>query len=137
MENSMYAKTYSEAIKFKEFGDRLNYLMLLDGNVNSPRHMSNSFYKSKSWIQCRDSILKRDLGMDLGVNGVEIVGKRIVHHINPITEDDIINDSEKLYDPENLICVSTESHNIIHYGHERESYVERKPGDTSIFIGGI
>lgn len=130
---SMYAKSYSESLQYENFGDRLNYLILLDGNVDSPRHMSNTFYKSKPWIQCRDDIIRRDLGMDLGVNGVEIDGKIIVHHINPITEEDILYNSSKLFNHENLIAVSVQTHNIIHYGYPKERYVERQPNDTKLW----
>lgn len=107
--------------------------MLLDGNVDSPKHMSNKFYKSKAWRDCRNEIIRRDFGMDLGVNGVEINGTIIVHHINPITEQDINSWSPKLFDPENLISVSIETHNIIHYGQPKEPYTERQPNDTTLW----
>lgn len=128
-----YNKTYSEASRFLSYGDRLNYLILLDGNVDSPKHMSNKFYKSPAWRQCRDKIIRRDFGMDLGINGVEIDGPIIVHHINPITEEDINSWSPKLFDPENLISVSVATHNIIHYGYRREPFVERQPNDTKLW----
>lgn len=128
-----YKRCYSEAIKYDNFGDRLEYLRLLDGNVNSPRAMSNEFYKSRPWLTVRDEIIKRDLGMDLGVNGNSISDRIIVHHINPITDTDIIEGSYKLFDPENLITVSIQTHNAIHYGSKKEDFVERKPGDTKLW----
>lgn len=128
-----YKLTYSELIQFDSYGDRLDYLILLDGNVDSPRHMSNTFYKSPEWLATREAVIVRDLGRDLGCRGFDITGKIIVHHINPITEDDILNNDPKLYDLENLICVSVETHNIIHYGLKNDSYVERTPNDTTLW----
>ena len=124
-------RRYSDMILLPSFKERLDYLMLLDGNVKSPRKNSMAFYKSKTWKQVRKEIIFRDLTFDLGVEGVDILDKVLVHHINPITDDDILNESRKLYDPENLITVSLNTHNIIHYGNKEEEYVERQPGDIS------
>lgn len=125
-------RTYSEMMQYKSFEERLRYLMLLDGNVKSPRKYSMEFYKSKSWLQVRKEIIFRDLTFDLGVPGIDITDKVLVHHINPVTDDDIFNDNPSLYDPENLITTSVLTHNIIHYGNKKEEYVERQPGDTSL-----
>lgn len=125
-------RTYSEMLQYKSFEERLRYLMLLDGNVKSPRKYSMEFYKSKSWLQVRKEIIFRDLTFDLGIPGIDITDKVLVHHINPITDDDIFNDNPSLYDPENLITTSVLTHNIIHYGNKKEEYVERQPGDTSL-----
>lgn len=123
-------RSYSELIKLKSFDERLGYLMLLDNNVTSPRHMSMQFYKSRAWATVRDMIISRDLGFDLGVMDVYIDGHVFVHHINPIGESDIIYQTDKLLNPENLITTSMTTHNIIHYGSELEDeWVERKPGD--------
>lgn len=124
-------RRYSDMILLPSFKERLDYLMLLDGNVKSPRKNSMTFYKSKTWKQVRKEIIFRDLTFDLGVEGVDILDKVLVHHINPITDEDILNESRKLYDPENLITVSLNTHNIIHYGNKEEEYVERQPGDIS------
>lgn len=124
-------KFYSEMATMRSFKERLDYLMLLDGNVKSPRKNAMKFYKSKTWKQVRKEIIFRDLTFDLGVTGVDIMDKVLVHHINPITDDDILNESRKLYDPENLITVSLNTHNIIHYGSKEDDYVERQPGDIS------
>lgn len=116
------------------FTERLEYLKLLDNNVSSPRHMSSEFYKSHLWRQIRKQVLDRDMGFDLGVFGVYITGKRYVHHINPITETDIVYQTSRLLDPENLITVSLNTHNLIHYRNEEiESWVERTPGDTKLW----
>lgn len=127
-------KSYSELIELQTYEDRLEYLKLLDNNVTSPRHMSESFYKSNLWLDLRRSIIDRDLGFDLGVFGVYITGNRIVHHINPITEHDILYMTPKLLDPENLITTSGHTHNLIHYNvKEKEVWTPRTPGDTKLW----
>ena len=77
-----------------------------------------SFYKSKIWETTRDIILERDLGFDLGVFGVYIDGAMYVHHIDPITEYDIVHMTKKVLDPENLITASGDTHNKIHYNKQ-------------------
>lgn len=127
-------KTYSELIKLPSFQERLDYLKLLDNNATSPRHMSEQFYKSHIWRTLRKQIIDRDLGFDLGVTGVYIEGTMLVHHINPIDENDIVFQTAKLLDPENLITTSLNTHNLIHYNQEvRDVWVERTPGDTKLW----
>ena len=127
-------KCYSELIQLPSFEERLNYLKLLDNNITSPRHISGDFYKSNMWRSIRKTIIDRDYGFDLGVFGVYIEGCKYIHHINPINESDIIYQSHKLLDPENLITVSLNTHNLIHYNKcEREVWVERTPGDTKLW----
>lgn len=127
-------KSYSELILLKSYEERLEYLKLLDNNVNSPRHVSSSFYKSSTWLRVRKAIIDRDMGFNLGVEGIYIEGNMIVHHINPITESDIIYQTDKLTNPENLITTSTDTHNRIHYNTKiKEKLVERKPGDTKLW----
>jgi len=127
-------RSYSELILLPTHAERLEYLKLLDNNVTSPRHMSASFYKSKTWKHIRQMVIDRDLGFDLGIFGVYIHGPMLVHHINPIDESDIIYQTKKLLDPENLITVSGNTHNLIHYNKkEKEQWVERKPGDTKLW----
>lgn len=121
-------------IKLKSYNERLEYLKLGDNNALSPRHMSMGFYKSKAWLTTRELILQRDLGFDLGVFGVYIEGAMYVHHINPITESDIIYMTNKVLDPENLITTSGNTHNLIHYSQqEKEEWVERTPDDTLLW----
>lgn len=121
--------TYSELIKLESYEERLEALILHDYHYESPRELMMDFYKSHIWKTIRKQIILRDLGFDLGVIGCDIQGKVYVHHIDPVTEYDIINMTDKLTNPENLITVSMETHNIIHYGRV-ETYEERKPGDT-------
>lgn len=127
-------KSYSELIALTDFEERLDYLKILDNNATSPRHMSMNFYKSETWRIIRQCVLERDMGFDLGVFGVYIEGSMLVHHINPIDENDIIYQTRKLLDPENLITTSNHTHNLIHYNQqEKESWVERTPGDTKFW----
>jgi 5-methylcytosine-specific restriction endonuclease McrA len=127
-------RSYSELIKLKSHSERLEYLKLLDNNATSPRHMSITFYKSKAWKSIRQMVIDRDLGFDLGIFGIYIEGPMLVHHINPINESDIIYQTKKLLDPENLITVSTNTHNLIHYNKvEKQKWVERQPGDTKLW----
>lgn len=121
-------KSYSELLQFESYDERLNYLMLLDRNAKSPRKYSMPFYQSKAWKQIRDLVIFRDMAFDLGVIGHDIPDKVIVHHMNPIVDDDIFNDNKILYDLENLITTSLYTHNIIHYG-AKEEYEDRQPGD--------
>jgi 5-methylcytosine-specific restriction endonuclease McrA len=96
--------------------------------------MSAQFYQSRTWKIIRKQIIDRDLGFDLGMFGVYIEGPMLVHHINPIDESDIVYQTKKLLDPENLITVSGNTHNLIHYNKkEKEVWVERKPGDTKLW----
>jgi hypothetical protein len=96
--------------------------------------MSAQFYKSRIWLVTRQCIIDRDLGFDLGAFGVYIDGPMLVHHINPINESDIIYQTKKLLDPENLITTSGNTHNLIHYNKvENEKWVERRPGDTKLW----
>lgn len=86
------------------------------------------------WEHVRNQIIQRDMGFDLGVFGVYINGPVFVHHINPINESDIIYQTGRLTDPENLITTSLDTHNKIHYNtEEKEEWIERKPGDTILW----
>lgn len=127
-------KNYSELILLDSYEERLEYLKLLDNNVTSPRHMSESFYKSQLWKHVRKLVIDRDMGFDLAVFGVYIEGPKIVHHINPINESDILYQTDRLRDLENLITTSVVTHNKIHYNtKEKEDWVERRPGDTKLW----
>lgn len=131
-------KTYSELIKIPTFKERFEYLKL-DGVVASEtfgreRYLNQAFYTSEEWRRLRNRIIVRDMGCDLGVEGRELQkGQIIIHHINPITIDDILNRTAALFDDENLISCWTKTHTAIHYGDERVLalvFNERKPGDT-------
>ena len=133
-------KTYSELIRYSTFEDRLNYLML-HGSVGFDtfgfdRFLNQAFYRSEEWIQTKHKIIVRDNGCDLGLKGYEIPeGVHIfVHHLNPITVDDVVNHNPMLLDPENLISTTFKTHQIIHYGLSLDSKprlsMERSINDT-------
>lgn len=118
----MRLKTYSELLELETFEDRYTYLRL-DGNVGVEtfgfdRYMNQQFYKSREWKQLRSYIIVRDNGCDLGVLGHEIHGRILIHHMNPITQKDIMHGTEQLMNPEYLISVSLDTHNAIHYSDE-------------------
>ena len=131
-------RTYSELKKLKTFKERFEYLRL-DGRVGEEtfgfdRYLNQMFYKSDEWKRVRNYVITRDNGCDLGIPDREIIDELIlVHHMNPITKDDIINRSEWLLDPEYLICTIKNTHDAIHYGDENLLYdepIERLPNDT-------
>lgn len=129
-------KTYAGLIALESFNERLEYLRLYsDSPANKNRNLMNKFYKSKEWKRVRDYVIKRDLCCDLGVQNEFINGTVLIHHINPISEKDLEEFSPKLLDPNNLICVSYDTHNKIHYLNEEtcSEFVERKPGDTILW----
>ena len=128
-------RTYHEMMQFESFEERLKYLQLYKEKHTSPRSISPTFYKSPAWLQMRRYIIERDYGSDLGVLGFGIDGRVLVHHINPLSSGDIITYDERLLlDPDNLITVSYDTHNKIHYGQMDYSVSqERKPGDTKLW----
>lgn len=131
-------RTYSELNRIQDFYDRFKYLRL-NGQVGDvtfgwERYLNQELYRSRKWKKVRDQVIIRDNGCDLSHPDFEIHSKIIIHHMNPITVDQIERDDNCLYDPELLICVSPMTHNAIHYGDERllpRLPVERRPYDTS------
>lgn len=112
-------KTYSELIQIPTFEKRFEYLCL-NGRVGEDtfgfdRYLNQMFYRSKEWRSVRDEVIFRDGGCDLGIPGREIYGKILIHHMNPITKDDILQKSKFLLNPEYLITVSKITHDAIHY----------------------
>lgn len=130
-------KTYSELITIPTFEERFEYLKL-DGRVGAEtfgfdRYLNQAFYKSDEWLSIRDYVITRDNGCDLGVEGYKIHGKIMIHHMNPITKDDIIQISRILLDPENLITTVKRTHDAIHYGDSNllmRAPIERRKNDT-------
>lgn len=130
-------KSYKELIKLKTFEERLKYLQLNSGvgieTFGSGRWLNQRLYHSSLWADVKNELIIRDNGCDLGLEGYEIRGRIYLHHLNPITKEDVLNNSSKLYDPNNLICVSFDTHQSIHYGSEcaaLSQLVERRPNDT-------
>jgi len=133
-------RSYSELRNIRSFEDRFRYLALR-GRVGDPtfgfdRYINQMFYTSRQWRQVRHHVIARDEGCDLGIEGYEIHVKPIIHHMNPMTVDDIVQGDESILDPEFLITTSHQTHNAIHYGDERQLprlFVERRPGDTKLW----
>lgn len=133
----MSLRTYSELITFDSFEDRFRYLQLKgrvgDLRFGSNRYLNQKFYQSWEWKKVRNAVIVRDNGCDLGHPDYPIGGPIQVHHINPISVDDLKEGSSLLFDPENLICVSDRTHRAITYGDFNslpKPFVERKPNDT-------
>ena len=135
----MKNKRYSELIKLQTFEERFKYLKL-NGRVGedtfgSSRYLNQSFYSSSEWRRFRREIILRDNGCDLGIEGREIPkgAKLFIHHINPISLDDLCENTDLLMDPDNVICCSYNTHQAIHFGDESIlslDIIERKPNDT-------
>lgn len=134
----MTKRTYSELSKLKSFEERFDYLKL-DGAVGKEtfgfdRYLNQALYSSKEWKHIKNQVIIRDEGCDLGISGNKINRKAIIHHMNPITREQIENRDPEIFNPEYLITVSHSTHNAIHYGDKdllaRQAPVERKQGDT-------
>lgn len=132
-------KKFSELKKIPTFEGRYDYLHL-SGNVGDDtfgfeRYLNQKFYKSLEWRRVRDFVIVRDNACDLSFEGMDIGGRIIIHHLNPITIEDIENSSDFLLNPEYLVCVSEATHNAIHYGDssfiKRSQVVERSLNDTA------
>ena len=118
----MNTKSYSELTQLPTFKERFDYLKL-DGIVGEEtfgiaRWLNQKFYHSYEWRKFRNEIIARDNGMDLGVEGHDIPGQVIIHHLNPITYDDILERHPCVLDPENAISVSANTHRAIHYSDD-------------------
>lgn len=130
-------RCYRELIRLKTFDERFEYLKLKgivgEATFGYDRYLNQLLYTSGEWRRIRRDIILRDNGCDLAVKGYDIPDIIIVHHMNPISVEDLIDFSEDVINPEYLICVSHDTHNAIHYGDKslltREP-IERKPGDT-------
>lgn len=133
----MNIKTYSELATLPTFEERFRYLQL-NGTVGKDtfgfdRHLNQTFYRSAAWRRIRDQVIVRDNGCDLGIEDRMIGNRILIHHMNPINEADILNQTSFLLNPEYLICVSHQTHNAIHYGDEDlliKAPVVRTKGDT-------
>lgn len=133
-------RTYSELIGFPTLEERFQYLSLR-GVVGADtfgydRYLNQDFYRSREWRDLRYEVIARDLGCELGVSGLEIHTPPHIHHLNPMSRDDILDRNPLNLHPEYLITCSQRTHNAIHYGDERQlprQLIERKPGDTKLW----
>ena len=130
-------RTYSDLITLPTFKERYEYLRL-DGIVGEEtfgfdRYINQIFYKSKEWLEVRDYVIIRDNGCDLGIEGHEIHNRILIHHMNPIRKEDILNRSDILLNPEYLITTTKRTHDAIHYGDKNillDTPIERIKNDT-------
>ena len=130
-------RTYSDLITLPTFKERYEYLRL-DGIVGEEtfgfdRYINQIFYKSKEWLEVRDHVIIRDNGCDLGIEGHEIYNRILIHHMNPIRKEDILNRSDILLNPEYLITTTKRTHDAIHYGDKNillDTPIERIKNDT-------
>lgn len=137
---TMRVRRYSELRRITSFEERFEYLQLRGtvgvATFGFERYINQRFYTSRQWKQVRSEVISRDLGMDLGVDGYEIHDRIIIHHMNPMTPDDIEGGSADILDPEFLITTTHRTHNAIHYGDASllpQPLVERRPGDTKLW----
>ena len=138
--NTMTIRRYSELVRLDSFEERFEYLRL-QGDVGRStfgfdRYINQRFYQSREWKDLRNTVILRDNGCDLGVNGYEIGQYALIHHINPIEAADIIHGESWILDPEFLVTTTHNTHNAIHYGDKSlipKVSVERKPGDTKLW----
>lgn len=137
MVTKMGIKTYSELSKLKTFEERYQYLRLKgkvgEETFGSDRYLNQVVYRSPEWKHIRNEVIIRDNGCDLGMDDRAIGGRIYIHHMNPITKEDILNRTEYLLNPEYLISVSKTTHDAIHYGDENLLIlepIERTKNDT-------
>lgn len=133
-------RTYSDLRYRPTLEERFDYLSL-GGRVGEStfgfdRWINQQFYRSREWRLIRNHVIARDNGFDLGAEDAPLVGAHLIHHMNPLTLDDIEESTENLLDPEFLITTSLRTHNAIHYGDKRQlprPFVDRTPGDTRLW----
>ncbi len=133
-------RSYSELRRIDTFEERFRYLSLR-GTVGRStfgfdRYINQKFYTSREWRQLRNHIITRDEGCDLGIEGYEIHGRLVIHHMNPMTIDTLVDGDERALDPNFLITTTHRTHNAIHYGDERllaRPFIPRQSGDTKLW----
>ena len=133
-------RSYSELIEIDDYEERFRYLALRSrvgmATFGYERHLNQSFYTSRQWRQLRDYVIVRDRGLDLAHPDWPIRTKPIIHHMNPITVDQVTHGDERILDPEFLITTTLRTHNAIHYGDERQllrPLIPRRAGDTKLW----
>ena len=133
-------RTYSELRRLKTFEERFEYLRLAGevgySTFGFDRWLNQHFYRSHMWKRARNAVIVRDNGCDLGIEGFEIYTDLIVHHMNPMSPDDIKHGELWILDPRYLVTTSLQTHNAIHFGDENllpRGPIQRQPGDTKLW----
>lgn len=137
---STKTRTYTELMRQSTLEDRFRYLALraevARETFGFDRYLNQKFYTSTQWRSLRNHVIVRDNGCDLGVEGYDIHTRLYIHHLNPMTVQDVIADDGKILDPEFLITTTLRTHNAIHYGDENllpKTFVDRRVGDTKLW----
>ena len=130
-------KSYRELIRLQTIKERYEYLriggVVGDATFGGERYLNQILYTSSEWRNFRHKVIIRDNGCDLGVKGYEIHDQIIIHHINPLSVEDVMNRNPAVFDMNNVICVSPRTHRAIHYGDASllpQDPIIRQPGDT-------
>lgn len=133
-------RSYRKLRRLETFEERYHYLALRgqvgDATFGYDRWVNQKFYTSREWRQVRHHVIARDNGCDLGIDGYEINSRLIIHHMNPLMIEEIVNFDGSILDPEYLITTTHDTHNAIHYGDEKllkKPFVERQRGDTKLW----
>lgn len=135
-------RTYSELLSFQTFMDRYNYLKL-SGRVGIEtfgfdRYLNQVLYRSRRWRELRPKIITRDNACDMAMENYDIYDRIIIHHMNPISLEDIEDENDDVFNPEFLVCVSSNTHNAIHFGDEKKlpkPIIQRRPNDMCPWKG--
>ena len=140
LEVMMKIRSYSELVHFQTFDERFEYLKLSGGVGRSTfgfdRYINQQFYASYEWQEVRQYVIYRDEGCDLGILGYEIHSELLIHHMNPMTVDDVIQKKAWILDPEFLITTTHKTHNNIHFGAKSsfpKVVINRTPRDTNLW----
>jgi len=133
-------RRYSELIRLHTFEERYRYLALrsrvADSTFGFDRYINQKFYTSREWRAIRQQVIVRDEGCDLGIPGYEIYKDLVIHHMNPMTVEDVVHGNDDILDPEFLITTTHRTHNAIHFSDERflpKPFSDRKAGDTKLW----
>lgn len=136
----MMIRTVHELKRYRTFEDRFEYLRLTgvvgESTFGFDRYLNQRFYTSREWKDLRHEVIARDLGCDLGIEGYEIFSRPIIHHMNPMTRQDIVHGNMDILNPDYLITTTHRTHNAIHYGDSSllvKPFAERRPGDTLLW----
>ncbi len=134
------SRRYAELRQLHTFEERFEYLALRgsvgEATFGFDRYMNQMFYRSREWKLVRSHVIARDVGCDLGIEGYEIHDRVFIHHMTPMTPEDIEHGASEILDPEFLITTTHQTHNAIHYGDANllaRPLVERRMGDTKLW----
>ena len=133
---TMLRKNYSELVRLPTYQERIEYLQthssVGDETFGNRRYLNQILYNTSEWRSFRNDVIIRDGGFDMALEGYPVDSRAIVHHINPLTIEDILNRSSAVFDFENVVLVSYDTHNAIHYTEDSEQVARRKIGRAHV-----